>query len=170
MILPVRIYGDMILCRTASPVIPGELDIHDLANSMFQTIYDLKGLGLAAPQVGLSSRIIVVDISRSKRGDYSQEKPLVAINPIIESFDGECIYEEGCLSIPGIRVNISRPATITLRYLDIDFQEKTGVFSDLTARVLQHEIDHLDGILFIDRLSDSEKNVIIENLNTLSSE
>ena len=136
---------------------------------MFEALYYPSGIALAAPQIGHSIQLVVVDISRSKRGIYSQEKPLVVINPQILSVIGDDVMEEGCLSIPGIRKNITRPAVITLQYRDEHFEVKTREFSGLIARVLQHEIDHLQGKLFIDRLEANERKMVQSELNAIAS-
>ena len=136
---------------------------------MFEALYYPSGIALAAPQIGHSIQLVVVDISRSKRGIYSQEKPLVVINPQILSVIGDDVMEEGCLSIPGIRKNITRPAEITLQYHDVHLEEQTSEFSGLFSRVLQHEIDHLQGILYIDRLEANERRMIQTELNAIAS-
>ena len=124
MILPLNIYGDDFLFQQSVPMEDIDAGIDELVGSMFETLYKTSGLGLAAPQIGHSIQLFVVDISRSKRGNYANEKPLVVINPNIISVSGEDVIEETCLSIPGIRKNITRPAAITLQYHDVHFEER----------------------------------------------
>jgi len=169
MILPLNIFGDDILRKKARPLQGIDTGIEKLVSSMFETLYHTSGIGLAAPQVGHSIQLVVADISRSRRGDYACEKPIVAINPHILSANGDDVTEENCLSIPGIRKNIVRPAAITLQYRNEHFEEKTSEFSGLLARVLQHEIDHLHGTLFIDRLTPLDREMIQSELDTIAA-
>ncbi|MGH7314078.1 MAG: peptide deformylase [Candidatus Rokuibacteriota bacterium] len=143
--LKVRKYGDPILRRRASEV--GEItpDIRKIVDDMVETMYDEVGIGLAAPQIGISLRLIVIADDATR-----QVRPLV--NPVIVDRDGERTAEEGCLSIPGIFAPVSRAVWVRLAARDLDGPPVTIEGRDLLARVLQHEIDHLDGVLFIDRL------------------
>jgi peptide deformylase len=124
------------------------------------------GVGLAANQVGSRNAIIIADLSQVE--GYEDTKPLVAINPEIISNEGKSTYEEGCLSLPGIRLNIERPEKIRLRFQDTDLNLREENFEGLFGRVLQHEIDHLNGILIIDFISDDERKNIEEELNKIS--
>jgi len=144
-ILDIRVLGDPILRQATKPV--GEItpDVQRLIDDMFETMYHARGIGLAAPQVGRTERIAVVDVD---------DEPLVLINPeIVDSSSGKAKGEEGCLSIPDIYADVERPKTVTVHALDRNGKAFERKASDLLARCLQHEIDHLDGKLFLDYLS-----------------
>ena len=144
-ILDIRVLGDPILREETTPVAAVTDQLRALAADMFETMYLAKGIGLAAPQVGRSERIAVVDVD---------DKPLVIINPEIVEADAKTTKaEEGCLSIPDIYGDVVRPATVRVRALDIEGQPFEIEASELLARCLQHEIDHLHGKLFIDYMS-----------------
>lgn len=140
-------YGNKLLKETAQEVTNIDGNIAGLIDSMYKIMYKANGIGLAAPQIGLSSRIIVID---TKENDGS---PIALINPVIkQKDDNQVIYEEGCLSLPGIMSDIIRPERVLVSGLDIN-GKKTEIEADgLLARVFQHEIDHLDGVLFIDHI------------------
>jgi peptide deformylase len=144
-VLKVRKYGDPVLRRRADEVGPITPEIRKTVEDMVETMYDEVGIGLAAPQVGIPLRLMVVtdDESRAARA---------LVNPAIVEVTGEVTAEEGCLSIPGIFAQVSRAAQVTVTARDLEGQPVTLRAEGLLARVLQHEIDHLDGILFIDRL------------------
>ncbi|HSF05557.1 MAG TPA: peptide deformylase [Methylomirabilota bacterium] len=144
-VLSVRRYGDPALRRRASEVGEITAEIRKIVDDMVETMYDEVGIGLAAPQVGISLRLIVIADDRTR-----QVRPLV--NPVIVDRRGEQTAEEGCLSIPGIFAPVSRAAWVRVEARDLDGQPVTIEGQDLLARVLQHEIDHIDGVLFIDRL------------------
>jgi peptide deformylase len=144
-ILDIRVLGDPILRQSTTPV--GEItdDVRRLIDDMFDTMYHARGIGLAAPQVGRSERLAVIDLG---------EDPFVVINPeIIQSSSGKAKGEEGCLSIPDIYAEVERPKSVTVRALDRNGNTFEREATDLLARCLQHEIDHLDGKLFLDYLS-----------------
>lgn len=143
-------------------------DIRELASDMFETMYDAPGIGLAAPQIGVMKRIVVVDVSeRAERetGEVDSEandpspaepasNPLALINPeIIATSEKRSVYQEGCLSIPDVYEDVERPEVITVRYLDLEGAEQTLEADGLLATCIQHEIDHINGVLFIDYLS-----------------
>lgn len=144
-VLKVRKYGDPVLRRRADEVGPITPEIRKIVEDMIETMYDEVGIGLAAPQVGIPLRLMVVtdDESRAARA---------LVNPAIVEGTGQVTAEEGCLSIPGIFAQVARAAQVTVTARDLDGQPVTIRAEGLLARVLQHEIDHLDGILFIDRL------------------
>jgi peptide deformylase len=167
MILPINIYSDEVLKKKARPMKGVDSSTQELVAAMFESMRNAAGIGLAAPQVGHSVRLIVVDISCMK--EYPDEKPMVVINPHLLSVKGTNIMEEGCLSIPGVQGDVLRPASITLKYRDEYFREQTGEFSGMLARVLQHEIDHLDGMLFVDRLGKRDRRKVQGMLNDLAS-
>jgi peptide deformylase len=154
--LRIRIIGDDVLREDAEKVTEFDDDLKRITDEMIETMHDNDGIGLAAPQVGISKRFLVTDITEidPKYG------PMVFINPEIIDSDGEVTMEEGCLSIPDIRESVSRPKEITLRYQTLSGEEKTEVFDDWMARVLQHEIDHLNGILFTDYLSPVKQKLL----------
>ncbi|NTV97715.1 MAG: peptide deformylase [Chlorobiaceae bacterium] len=167
MILPINIYSDEVLKKKARPMKGVDGSTRELIEAMFDSMRNASGIGLAAPQVGYSIRLLVVDVSCMK--EYASEKPMVVINPYILSTRGSNIMEEGCLSVPGVEGDVLRPATITLKYRDENFKENTGEFSGMIARVLQHEIDHLDGTLFVDKLEKRDRRKIQGKLDELSA-
>lgn len=157
-ILPITTYGTEILRKKTKPVSDINIEIINLVDNMFYTMNIAEGIGLAAPQVNQNISLAIVDISKIE--DYKDYKPLVIINPNITDKYGESLINEGCLSIPEVRGDVKRPEKIYLEYIDINGKEIKQEYSGLMARVLQHEIDHLNGKLFIDYLSeeDLEKN------------
>lgn len=157
-VLPINIYGDQILRQKARKVTKLDDKLFMFINDMFETMDKSDGIGLAATQVGKRIQVLVADISKIE--GYENTKPMVVINPKIIFSEGEGVMEEGCLSLPGLRVNVKRPEKIRLRYNDIELKEHIEDFDGLAARVLQHEIDHLNGKLIIDYLSPTEKEKI----------
>ena len=145
--LPIKIFPDPILRETAATVSTFDKQLRTFVDSMIETMYDSRGIGLAAPQVGISKRICVVDVS--EEGDT----PLHFINPVIESRTGTTPSEEGCLSIPGYRETIKRSEKIAIKAVDVEGKPIELTADGLLAICLQHEIDHLNGVLFIDHLS-----------------
>ena len=155
MILPIYLYGQPVLRRPTEDVEQGEMDVKQLVANMYETLQAAEGCGLAAPQVGLSKRLFVVDGT-----ELAEEYPECAdfkqafINPeLIEESEDTSVYSEGCLSLPGISENVVRPKTITIRYLDEDFREHEDTFTDFKARIVLHEYDHLEAHVFTDRIS-----------------
>ncbi len=148
-VLEIRRYPDPVLKKKAGPVeeINGELQA--LIDNMVETMYAAPGIGLAAPQVGETKRLIVVDVSTKEE----KHPLLVLINPVIISFEGRIDSEEGCLSVPGYTSTIKRAERVLVRGVDREGRPMEVEATGLLARVLQHEIDHLDGILFVDRMS-----------------
>lgn len=144
-VLKVRRYGDPVLRRRSEPVREVTGDIRRLAEDMIDTMYDEAGIGLAAPQVGVSIRLIVV-------GDERGRDPRALVNPVIPEQGGQVTAEEGCLSIPGIYADITRAEWVRLEAQDLDGQPVSVRARGLLSRAYQHELDHLDGVLFIDRL------------------
>lgn len=189
MTLPIVAYGDPILRKIAKEIGPGYPDLHELIDQMYETMYAAPGVGLAAPQIGKDIRLFVVDsaYALAKKDEhneqgYSQEKnepddefaqetgiKKVFINAkMIKQFGKKWTYEEGCLSIPGIREQVERPDTIIIEYLDEHFIKHTEQYTGFTARVIQHEYDHIEGILFIDRLSPLKKRMLKNKLHNIS--
>jgi peptide deformylase len=144
-VLKVRRYGDPVLRRRAAPVESVTPEIRRLAADMVDTMYDEVGIGLAAPQVGISMRLMVV-------GDEEGRGVQVLVNPAITAQGGTVTAEEGCLSLPGIFAHVTRSEWVTLQAQDLEGQPVSITARGLRARVFQHELDHLDGVLFIDRL------------------
>jgi len=177
MILPIRVYGDPILRRKTKDISRSYPDLGQLIENMFQTMYNAQGIGLAAPQVGLDIRLFVVDISPLAEDedylDISEELKYfkkVFINAKILEYNGEpWKFNEGCLSIPDIREDVSRPSTIKIEYYDENFVKHTEFFSDIRARVIQHEYDHIEGVLFTDKLSPLKKKIIKGKLAKVTS-
>jgi len=167
MILPINIYSDDILRKKAKPLKGIDSGIEELIGFMFESMRNASGIGLAAPQVGHSVRLLVMDISSLTH--YPDEKPMVVINPHILAVRGYNDMEEGCLSLPGIHGDVERPAAISLKYRNENFEEITGEFSGMVARVLQHEIDHLNGTLFVDRMEKRDRRKIQKELDVLAS-
>lgn len=133
---------------------------------MFETMKNASGIGLAANQVGANKQIFIVDLSAIE--GYEQSKPIVFINPKIETFSEEkIVMEEGCLSIPDVRAEVERPKNVVIKYLDTNMQEQELEADELLARVIQHEFDHLQGVLFIDRITDEVKKKLKKNLNKI---
>ncbi len=156
-VLPLRIIGDDILRKKARPVTDVKGEHIQLAQDMVETMFHQNGIGLAAPQVGQSIRLIVVDLEYLQKG----ERPLILFNPEILFVEGSEVMEEGCLSIPGLFANVERPRKVGVKGLslvdDRKLEEVEIETDGLYGRVLLHEIDHLDGILFIDRLPLEER-------------
>jgi peptide deformylase len=144
-VLKVRRYGDPVLRRRAVPVEAVTPEVRRLASDMIETMYDEVGIGLAAPQVGVSTRLLVV-------GDEEGRGVQVLVNPAISAQGGKVTAEEGCLSLPGVFAQVTRSEWVTLEAQDLEGRPVAVTARGLRARVFQHEIDHLDGVLFIDRL------------------
>jgi peptide deformylase len=167
MILPITIYSDDILRQRSKPLKGVDSVIEGLIGSMFESMYNASGIGLAAPQVGQSIRLVVVDVSCVK--NYENETRMVVINPHILAVRGSSEMDEGCLSVPGVQGDVVRPSVITLKYRNEHFEEQVGEFSGMLGRVLQHEIDHLDGTLFVDRVQKRDRRKIQKDLDALAS-
>lgn len=170
MILPIVAYGDSVLKKEAEEIDKDYPFLEDLIDNMFVTMYNAEGVGLAAPQVGKSIRLFVVDAS-----PFEDEEPelrdfkKVFINPIIIEEEGKAWnFKEGCLSIPGIREDVSRQPKITIEYFDRDFNLIEETFDGHAARVIQHEYDHLEGILFTDRINPLKRRLLKSRLNNIS--
>lgn len=161
----VRIYGDPVLRRKAKKVTKFDGKLKDLVRDMAETMHVERGIGLAGPQVGVQRRVIVVDVSAGK--DPSQLMALV--NPKIKwKSNKTCLIEEGCLSIPGVDAAVERPIAVEVEAQDTDGEDVKINAREMLARVIQHEIDHLDGILFTDKVVDGEKNKIEPKLKKLT--
>ena len=155
MILDVVKYGDPILTKRGEDVIEFDENLRKLVDDMFETMYGAPGVGLAAPQVGVLKRLFVMDCSSGK----DKKQKVALINPVIETEEGEQIGDEGCLSFPGIYLEVKRPQRIVIRALDIDGSEIILDVMDLQARCVSHETDHLDGELFISYISPLKRDL-----------
>lgn len=170
MIYPIVAYGDPVLRQRGADIEKGSMDVKQLAEDMFETMYAASGVGLAAPQIGKSLRMFVVDGEEMEIEDEDMSGfKKVFINPTISEEDGdEWAFEEGCLSIPHIREDVYRPEQITIHYFDELWQEHTETFEGVKARVIQHEYDHIEGILFTDHLSGFKKRLLKGRLTSIS--
>jgi peptide deformylase len=163
-IRPILRYGAEALHQPTSPVADITTDIRQLIDDMVQTMYAAPGIGLAATQVGESLRIFVADISVGRNaGDL-----ITMVNPEFVERDGMQLEEEGCLSVPGFNATVARPQRVTLKGLDRDGHERVIEGTGLLARCFQHEMDHLDGTLFVDRLRGLQKDLIVRKIRKLS--
>jgi len=160
-ILKIRLYGDPCLRKKSKPVDEIGPSERMLIQSMITTMHQAKGVGLAAPQVGINKRIFVIDVG---------EGPMAIINPKISKKVGAEVLEEGCLSIPEVNIEIERPHQITVKYLDDQGQAKEMICEELLARAIQHETDHLNGKLIVDYSTHSEKVKFKDQLKSLEVE
>lgn len=168
MILPIYIYGQPVLRKVARDINPDNYpNLKELIDNMFETMYNADGVGLAAPQVGLEDRIFVVDLSPYADEEHPEFKDFkkAFINAHIVERGGEIeSAEEGCLSIPGVHEKVPREDEIRIRYLDEELQPHDETYGGYKARVIQHEYDHIDGILFIDKISPLRKRMVKSKL------
>lgn len=169
MILPIYLYGQSILRKTTKDIPLDYPNLNNLLDTMFETMYNAEGVGLAAPQIGLEDRILVIDLAPCAEIDPACAGfKKVFINAHIVERDGEeVLMEEGCLSIPNIHEKVLRPGRIRIQYLDENLQAHDEVFEGYPARVIQHEYDHLDGIMFVDRIAGIRKQLIRSKLNKI---
>ena len=169
MILPIYAYGQPVLKKMAVDIDKDYPDLEKLIADMKETMYNAKGVGLAAPQIGKAIRLFIVDsVQIMEEGQESEGIVQVFINAHkIEEGGEEWDYEEGCLSIPDIRGEVTRPAQIRLRYMDEEFKEHEKVFTGINARVIQHEYDHIDGILFTELLKPLKRRLIKRRLEKI---
>ena len=174
MILPILAYGDPILKKESEEIDETYTDLETLIKDMFETMYRAKGVGLAAPQIGRNIRLFIVDgspFAEKEEGEDDDPRALgienfkkVFINPIIEEEEGEeWSFQEGCLSIPKIRENVSRKSDIVISYYDENWELKEERYSGYAARIIQHEYDHIEGVLFTDYLSPLKRKLLKKN-------
>ena len=175
MVLPIRLFGDPALREPAHPVTCMDDNLEALIADMIETMHNANGIGLAAPQVGRFERVFVVDISplfESMSDDEVAEmpdQPMVCINPeIIAESDEEEEFEEGCLSIPDILEDVVRPSIVRIKYLDSSFVPRQLEVGAMLARVIQHEYDHLEGVLFLDRISAFRRQMLKRKLREIA--
>ena len=178
MILPIIAYGHPVLKRKAEVINKDYPKLKELIENMFETMYNASGVGIAAPQIGLSIRLFIVDTNPFAEDDSLNDNhrnqlksfKKIFINPvIIDEKGGEWSFEEGCLSIPNIREGVLRQKQITIQYHDENFNKHTDSFDGLLARVIQHEYDHIEGVLFTDKLSSFKKQLLKKKLLKISS-
>ncbi|WP_405207652.1 peptide deformylase [Aquimarina sp. LLG6339-5] len=177
MILPIVAYGDPVLKKKAKEISKDYPKFSELLENMFETMYNAHGVGLAAPQIGLPIRLFLVDaepfaddeeLSEEERKTLTGFKKVFINAEIIEETGDEWAFTEGCLSIPEVREDVFRKETIKINYLDENFVEHTETYSGLAARVIQHEYDHIEGVLFTDKLSSLKKRLIKGKLTNIS--
>ncbi len=170
MILPIVAYGDPVLKREADEIDKDYPGLAEFIENMWETMYNAEGVGLAAPQVGKSIRLFTVDCSPFEEDEPSLKNfKKLFINPIILEEEGkEWTFNEGCLSIPSIREDVSRKPKITIEYYDENWELKEETYEGLAARVIQHEYDHIEGILFTDKINPLKKRLINSKLNNIS--
>jgi len=170
MIYPIYIYGSGILRKECVEIDENYPELPKLIEDMFATMYATEGVGLAAPQIGKDIRLFVVDATPFAEDDpTAKDFKKVFINPeIYEVSEEEVLYNEGCLSVPGIHEDVYRPESIRINYLDENFEEHDEELTGWPARVVQHEYDHLDGIVFTDRLSGLRKTLLRNKLTGMT--
>lgn len=177
MILPIVAYGDPVLKKKGKEITKDYPKLSELLDNMFETMYNAHGVGLAAPQIGLPIRLFLVDtepfsedeeLSEEETNQLKDFKKVFINAQIIEETGEEWAFTEGCLSIPDIREDVFRNETIKINYFDEDFVEYTEVYNGLIARVIQHEYDHIEGVLFTDKLSSLKKRIIKGKLTNIS--
>ena len=177
MILPIIAYGDSVLNKIGKDIKEDYPKLTNLIDNMWDTMYNAAGVGLAAPQIGLPIRLFLIDttpfaedkdLPLEERTKLKEFKKVFINAKIIEETGDKWIFNEGCLSIPDIREDISRKNTITIRYMGEDFKLKTERYNGLIARVIQHEYDHIEGVLFTDNLSSLKKRLLKGKLRKIS--
>ena len=178
MILPIVAYGDPVLKKSAEEIDENYSDLQPLITNMFETMYKAKGVGLAAPQIGRSIRLFIVDGSPFAEDEEEEPDPRatgildfkkVFINPtIIEESGDEWAFNEGCLSIPKIREDVYRPEIIQISYYDENWEYHEETFNGYAARIIQHEYDHIEGVLFTDHLSVLKRKLLQKRLTNIS--
>jgi len=169
MILPIYLYGQPILRKIAKDIAPDYPDLKTLLDNMFETMYKAEGVGLAAPQIGREDRIVIIDLSPYAKDNpaYMNFKKIFINAHIIERDGEEADVDEGCLSVPNIHEKVPRKNRIRIQYLDENFHPHDEVYEGFKARVIQHEYDHLDGVLFVDYVTGIRKQMIRSKLNKM---
>jgi peptide deformylase len=177
MVLPIIAYGDAILKKRAADIPKDYPNLDKVIANMFDTMHNAKGVGLAAPQVGLSIRLFVVDASpyaEDKEDTEKEKKELmnfkkIFINPTIVKEDGtKWKFNEGCLSIPSIREDVERKPSIRIKYMDENFKAHDEEYDGLRARIIQHEYDHIEGVLFVDKINPLRRSLLKRKLSEVS--
>lgn len=154
-----------VLRHKSKPIVRVDAELHDLVNQMFEIMYDFRGVGLAANQVALPIRLFVANPSGDRK---EKEQEMVFINPVVNKPKGTVEAEEGCLSLPGINANVFRSKSLEVNAYDLQGNEIAGVVDGFLARIIQHELDHLDGVLFIDRLTEEGQRPLQDDLSKLA--
>lgn len=169
--LPVYLYGHPVLRKISEPIAPDYEGLKTLIDDMYDAMYKSEGVGLAAPQIGLNIRLVVIDADPvSETFPDCAGRKLTLINPVIEVLDGDAVKRtEGCLSLPGISEDVARVEHIRLSWVDADFNAHTEEISGFLARIVQHECDHLEGKLYIDHISAIRRQLIRGKLNNIVS-
>ena len=177
MTLPILAYGDPVLRKIGKDIDKDYPELDNLISNMFETMYKASGIGLAAPQIGLPIRLFIVDLEPfSEDEDFTEEEKAVFKNfkkvfinaQMVDEQGKAWAFNEGCLSIPDIREDVSRKGTIVLRYQDENFKEHTDTYDGIIARVIQHEYDHIEGILFTDKLSSLKRRLLKGKLSSIT--
>ena len=169
MILPIYTFGNSVLRKIAEPIDQDYPGLKDLIKNMYDTMVHAEGVGLAAPQIGIPIRLIVIDLAPLKEDNPELcDFKVTMINPeLLEESENEVEYDEGCLSIPGINETVSRPEAIKISYMDENFIEHVEVYDGYKARVVQHEYDHLEGHLFTDKIKPLRRQLIKGKLTNI---
>lgn len=171
MILPIYVYGHPVLRKKSKDITMDYPGLQELIANMTETMYHDQGVGLAAPQIGKAIRLFVID-STPFQDSYPEEEPFkgVFINPVIlEEFGDDFIFSEGCLSVPDVNADVTRKSQLKISYLDEQGVEQTRTFKGMSARVIQHEYDHLEGLMFIDKLTPLKKMTLKRKLTDIAS-
>ncbi len=177
MVLPIVAYGDPVLRKVGKNIEKDYPKLDELIANMFESMYNASGVGLAAPQIGLPIRLFIADASPFSEDDELSEKEQSALEgfkkvfinaQIKEEVGTDWVFNEGCLSIPDIREDVTRKDTITISYVDEDFKEYTETYNGILARIIQHEYDHIEGVLFTDKLSSLKKRLLKGRLGDIS--
>jgi peptide deformylase len=168
MIYPIVAYGDTVLRKKATNITPDYEGLKEIIANMWETMYESNGVGLAAPQIGKSINLFVVDATPMEDPNYKEFKKVFINAEIVEEFGEKWEYEEGCLSIPNVRDNVKRYSDIVIRYWDENFVEHEEEINGMPARVIQHEYDHIKGVLFVDHLSELRKRLLKNKLLNIS--
>ncbi len=163
--MPIIQIPDPVLRKPSDPVERVDADFDRLVRDMLETMYDAPGIGLAGIQVGVPRRVLVIDVSKEE----DERRPQVFVNPeILETSEARSTYEEGCLSIPDYYAEVERPATVKVRHLDREGRERVTEADGLLATCLQHEVDHLNGVLFIDYISKLKRDMVVKKFTKLA--
>ena len=170
MIYPIIAYGDPVLKKETRDVEEGEMDIKELVSDMFETMYEANGVGLAAPQIGKDIRVFIIDSTplEDEGKEHLGVKKAFINATIVEETGKKWVFEEGCLSIPGIREDVYRRENLTIHYFDENWEEHEEDYSGIQARIIQHEYDHVEGVLFTDYLSTIKKRLLKKRLLNIS--
>ena len=169
---PLVIIPDSRLRLVSDPIVRVTPKVRALVEDMFETMYDAPGIGLAAIQVGVPERIVTIDLgSRDEENEEGEKRPIALINPEIVSFSQDLsVYNEGCLSIPEYYADVERPAAVRVRYMDLNGEIQEIDADGLLATCVQHEIDHLDGVLFIDHISKLKRDRVVKKFTKIAKE